>query len=263
MNKINDQNYVGKQFGHFIVKESISANGGLRFKIQCCCGKEKCLPAYIVLTGHTKSCGCRMHKGVKRGRRREILTGQKFGRLTVLENSIRPKFRQPQWKCQCDCGNKLMVHAYRLKSGKTQSCGCIKKEQTQQKHHSWTGYGEISGSFWCGIKKGATNRKLEFNISIQEAWNLFLQQNRKCALSGTSLTFPISKKLTSLSTASLDRIDSSKGYLSNNIQWVSKDLNVMKMNKSDKKFIEYCKIVTDFQNKKSQKINLGIHDYQI
>jgi hypothetical protein len=48
-------------------------------------------------------------------------------------------------------------------------------------------------------------------------------------------------------TASLDRIDSSKGYFKGNVQWIHKDLNVMKMDLTEEKFIDYCKLV--YENK--------------
>ena len=52
------------------------------------------------------------------------LTGQKFGRLTVLERAENNKWGQPQWLCKCDCGNEVVVKGSNLKSGHTTSCGC-------------------------------------------------------------------------------------------------------------------------------------------
>jgi len=56
------------------------------------------------------------------------LTGQRFGRLTVVERAGTTKGRQSLWKCKCDCGNEVTVLAYTLKSGRTTSCGCFQKE---------------------------------------------------------------------------------------------------------------------------------------
>ena len=57
----------------------------------------------------------------------EDLTGQKFGKLTVIErceNYITPKGQHnTQWLCKCDCGNETKVRARNLKNGKTKSCG--------------------------------------------------------------------------------------------------------------------------------------------
>lgn len=56
------------------------------------------------------------------------LTGQRFGRLVVLGRDFSKKYTKPHWLCQCDCGNQTIVYGYSLKSGATQSCGCLNKE---------------------------------------------------------------------------------------------------------------------------------------
>ena len=67
---------------------------------------------------------------------RKDLTGKVFGRLTVIkqtEDYISPKgIHDAQWICKCNCEqqNVVIVRGYRLRQGITQSCGCIKKEQT-------------------------------------------------------------------------------------------------------------------------------------
>jgi hypothetical protein len=123
------------------------------------------------------------------------------------------------------------------------SCGC---EQFQKggKHPSWLGCGEISGSFFGIIKNGAKSRKLEFSINKEYIWNLFLNQKRKCALTGLDLCF---SKLSGGNdgTASLDRIDSTKGYTTENVWWVHKDLNTMKWDLDLEKFRYYCKRVSE------------------
>lgn len=65
------------------------------------------------------------------------ITGQKFGRLTVIkrvEDSVaKSGKRQPQWLCQCDCGGMAVCQAGNLKSGKSCSCGCYWKEKHSEK----------------------------------------------------------------------------------------------------------------------------------
>lgn len=67
----------------------------------------------------------------------EDLTGQKFGRLTVLErvpSYIIPQgYKKSKWKCRCDCGNEKIILGNNLKSGHTKSCGCLKKEDSLKK----------------------------------------------------------------------------------------------------------------------------------
>ena len=95
-------------------------------------------------------------------------------------------------------------------------------------------------SFWNRI----VTRFKEVNITIQEAWDLFLEQDRKCALTGLDIVFGPRDK--GGNTASLDRIDSTKGYIKGNVQWVHKDINRMKFDLNQERFIELCKKVTEY-----------------
>ena len=57
------------------------------------------------------------------------LTGQKFGRLTVVERA-KNKGKETMWLCVCDCGKTLIAQGNNLKSGHTKSCGCYNSEIT-------------------------------------------------------------------------------------------------------------------------------------
>jgi hypothetical protein len=115
---------------------------------------------------------------------------------------------------------------------------------------NWKGYGEIGASFWSRIKKSAEEREFCFQITIEDAWDLFIKQNKRCALSGVPLAFSPTSKY-SLGNASLDRIDSSKGYMIKNVQWVHKDVNMMKQDWDDNGFIQWCHVISEF-NKASR-----------
>lgn len=56
-------------------------------------------------------------------RKKLDLTGQKFGKLTVLAPAENFNGRTA-WLCQCDCGRKTVAKTYHLRSGHTKSCGC-------------------------------------------------------------------------------------------------------------------------------------------
>ena len=51
-------------------------------------------------------------------------------------------------------------------------------------------------------------------------------------------------------TASLDRIDSTKGYTKNNIQWVHKTINKMKNVLHDEEFIQWCNLIANYNKEK-------------
>jgi hypothetical protein len=184
------------------------------------------------------------------------ILGDKYGRLKVFSYKGKDTNGKSIWNCLCDCGKEKCVRASDLKSGKISSCGCLKKEvnsiigkETIQKINKMNkAVGELSGTHYSSIRSNGSKRGFEFSVSKDFLWNLFLNQNKKCAISGVELIMSISKSKEK--TASLDRIDSSKGYLEDNVQWVHKDINKMKLNHSLDKFINWCIVVADFQKSK-------------
>lgn len=61
------------------------------------------------------------------------LTGQTFGRLTVLERVENNKENEAHWKCKCVCGNIVNILGSSLRSGRTKSCGCMYKKAGQNR----------------------------------------------------------------------------------------------------------------------------------
>ncbi len=114
----------------------------------------------------------------------------------------------------------------------------------------WTGYEEIQGSYLTAIKSAAKRRKLEFSVSYEYLWNLFIQQDRKCAYSGIEIFFSRNniEHINGDYTASLDRINNSLGYIEGNVQWVHKRVNIMKGNMEEQEFLDFCEAIT-FKNK--------------
>lgn len=105
------------------------------------------------------------------------LTGEKFGRLTVIgrgENHVFPSGqKQTQWLCKCDCGNSVTVIARNLLSGNTMSCGCLKREM-RTKHDKW---GTKIYKCWDNMKSRCLNPHATGyenwggrGISIYEPW---------------------------------------------------------------------------------------------
>lgn len=124
-----------------------------------------------------------------------------------------------------------------------------KNKKHGKNNHNWKGYKDIPSSFFNTIKTNAEKRKISFDLKIEDIWDLFIKQNKKCALSGIELYFSNHISLNK-GNASLDRIDSSKGYTKGNIQWVHKDINIMKMDLSQNQFIDFCHKISKYQNAK-------------
>lgn len=136
------------------------------------------------------------------------------------------------WICQCVCGNIVHKQEYRIIHNKGARCSCnyIKKAKGE-KSKLWRGVGDLSGSYLSTVRVHARQRKLEFAITIQQIWDIFIAQDKKCALTGVPLYFTTKnddKVIVEHQTASLDRIDSKKGYTIDNVWWIHKDVNRVK-----------------------------------
>jgi hypothetical protein len=83
-------------------------------------------------------------------------------------------------------------------------------------------------------------RNKEWGLSVDEAVDVFEQQNGRCALTGLPLT---TNGAFSDITASLDRIDNSKGYTPDNVHWVHKAVNFMRGDMPLAEFVESCRAV--------------------
>ena len=67
-------------------------------------------------------------------RKRTDLTGKRFGRLTVIEYVGKDDNGSILWLCSCDCGKTSHKRASDLLQGKSQSCGCLKREMVIKKN---------------------------------------------------------------------------------------------------------------------------------
>jgi len=243
---------VGQKFGFLTLKGPADpVKGRAQATFLCGCGAVTVKGLSRVVSGHTKSCGCA--RGASwRALTLEEMRGKRFGRLVVVgRNPTGTSVGGTRWDCLCDCGNGKTVALSNLHNGTTQSCGCFALESSSRngkkrkgvRAHNWKGVGDISASFWGQILNGAQTRNLACTISHQYVWDLFLQQNRKCALTGVSLRFPLIGERSG--TASLDRVDSTKGYEAGNVQWLDKRVQQMKWNLKQEEFLALCRAITE------------------
>jgi hypothetical protein len=117
----------------------------------------------------------------------------------------------------------------------SQHAGDRKDDYTKFKYH------------YRNVKKRNTLRGIEVTITIEDLKNQWELQNGICEFTGLKLTLSSYTKISKnpIYTASLDRIDSSKGYTCDNIRWVSRAINWMKNDMPDDMVWELCKIISD------------------
>lgn len=180
-------------------------------------------------------------KNPKKGRTKYHV-GAKFGDFEVIETFAKPRNRGKSLryycKCKCKCGNEVIHEcAYFLKYKMCDICGLNVDRTTNSKYH-----GTIPIIYFNHLKNRAKTKKLDFNLTLNYLDELFLKQQKQCSISGISLILHADGVL---NTASLDRIDSSKGYIQGNVQWVFTMINMMKSMMSNDDFIYMCRIISD------------------
>lgn len=132
MGKVID--IIGQKFNRLTVLERSLPNQNhlAMWKCKCDCGTEVIVAGTLLRNGHTKSCGCLQKEKATQCNLKDI-TGQKFGRLIVIEKDRIKKGNY--WKCKCDCGNIVSARGVDLKREAVQSCGCLQKEKVKQ--YNW------------------------------------------------------------------------------------------------------------------------------
>jgi hypothetical protein len=256
------KNLIGTRFNRLLVKDFAGTDNRSNslWKCICDCGEEKIVSSWHLRSNLVKSCGClRREKSSINGKKslgkitfKDYLVGKRFGRLIVLKDSGKRQNRNILWLCKCDCGKEKIVVTNSLKNKNCSSCGCLRRQYRGKISVYWKGYEDLSASYMTRVRLSAIKRNLKFKLTIKDAWEQFLKQNRKCALSGVELTIEQGyTKYYEKQTASLDRIDSSKGYTKDNIQWVHKDINNMKQDYSQDYFIDICTKIAKLNQKSS------------
>lgn len=189
--------------------------------------------------------------------------GKQYGNFTVISEEIgRSNDQKILFKVKCSCGKEQFIRAYFLESGRQSCCkSCSQRNAVYAnpgrgnflgKEHE--GIGNFTKTAYSYFKRNAKRRNISWSdeLTIEYLYDLLLKQNKKCALTGVHIDLTESRKSSNvnfeLMTASIDRIDSKKGYEPNNIQWVHKDINRMKWAFPQNQFIEMCQLVVNHAN---------------
>jgi len=189
--------------------------------------------AFVTLAKYMKRYGIEQRLGY------EDYTNKRMGKLLFLERISPNKTKGAKdfkWKAICDCGNEYIILAHSIKTMKLQAClSCVRENKRKFKY--------IYSHNYQSAKTSAKARNHEFAITGEYMDDLFEKQNKKCPYSGVELTFTKWGSDDS-GTASLDRIDSSKGYIEGNVQWIHKRINIMKNNMDEKELFYWCNLIS-------------------
>lgn len=159
--------------------------------------------------------------------KKEELTGRVFNRLTVLKEVAPVKYLR-HWECLCSCGNKKVTSSSNLKSGNTQSCGCLTKSLHGKRNlkHGMSRVGKLSTEYKIlySAKQRARVYNLPFDLILSD-----IVIPEYCPVLNIKLS--INKKTGNRdSSPSLDRVIPEKGYVKENVVIISLRANRIKNN---------------------------------
>lgn len=180
------------------------------------------------------------------------LTGQRFGRLTVIKKVEENTGHHIKWLCKCDCGKEVIVFGCNLTKTKvpTRSCGCLHKELFTPTTHGLSG--NKLHYIWDSIKARCYNKNstsyLRYGargVTICDEWRDNFKAFYDWAIaSGYDET---AKR----GDCTIDRIDVNKNYSPDNCRWVNatKQANnrrtnvIIKYQNQEKTLAEWCKLL--------------------
>lgn len=175
----------------------------------------------------------------------DIKIGTKFGYWKVINNFVsHGKNNHASVICIC---TKCNITVKQIRCNNLVNKKSIKCKTCSNGDKELGNYKGILVSVFNKMKLQAKTRNISFGLTVKYIGDLFEKQKGLCALSGLSLTLK-TKISDTTATASLDRIDSSKGYLKTNVQWIHKDINKIKQNLDEEYFISLCSKIVEFTN---------------
>lgn len=160
------------------------------------------------------------------------LTGNRYNRLLVLHRDPDNDSKKIKWVCQCDCGNIKSITGNDLKSGDTQSCGCLSAE----KHKLLFTTHNLSQSPEYGVYSAMLARCYNQNVSnFQNYGGRGIQVCNRWKESFENFYSDMGPRPSD--NHSIDRRDNNGDYSPDNCRWVTTD--VQNSNRRNTVKVEY------------------------
>lgn len=176
---------------------------------------------------------------------------QMFNKWMVVDDKV-VILKEARLLCRCtECNiTQRYVPIIQLMKNISKRCSGCGYSRKQDENPAWKGYKEIPFAWFSKyfIRK---NKKREGNITIEDVYQIWIKQNKKCNLSGLDIDFI--RRENGIS-ASIDRIDSNQEYTLSNIQLVHKDINLMKNHFNQDYFLKICEKITNERKQKGNQV---------
>ena len=180
--------------------------------------------------------------------------GDKYGNFTFrgYSTDIEDGKVCGYWHCG-HCGQVMTRRNSAVKTGKVKSCGCqgTYNLKAKARHNDPMYCWEVllyRIKLRCerlDKRKRRSTRTISCSITPEYVRQIYHQQQGKCVYTGVELVPPNRHtRLHDSNIVSVDRIDSSLGYVEGNIQLVTKQVNMMKQSMSHAEFVLLCRIIT-------------------
>lgn len=244
------QSLRGKRVGDWEVIGFVGMRGHMRFwRCRCRCGYERDFSTSYLNTGGPSRCPlCRKAlRGAAEAELVALLVGRTFGDYTVLCLIGRNKYGSRVWRCRCACGyERDFITSYLSGNGKRSATRCPTCTQRAMEQRNCL-RDEVPQRLWQRLLGQAKRRNVAVYLAREDAEDLLRAQGSRCALSGIELRLTrLRTNFNRYTTASVDRIDSSRPYEIGNVQWVHKVVNMMKGSLTQEEFKTWCHAVADF-----------------
>ena len=185
-------------------------------------------------------------------KRVDDITGKVFGNLTAIKRTENRSGKNSQyllWECKCKCGNSILTEAYKLKRGRKRSCGCLEGTGRPYNFKEDRTIPLWNRLFSSTIQKRSKGKNYESDIDIDF---FIITSQKECCYCGDKGTQRLKDRSTDTEIYfnGIDRVDSSIGYMKNNIVSCCKHCNTAKNIMSQEEFKNHIrKMYEYFANK--------------
>lgn len=176
----------------------------------------------------------------------KAIVGETFGYLTVVEQIESNKRGDTRFKCKCKCGNEVNIKGANLRSGHTKSCGCLRRAKDV---NGVSALNRIVNAY----RQNARSKGIIFELSNDDVKHLIFQNCHYCNKSPSQIERSKHTDTVVLYTG-IDRVDSTKGYIKDNVVPCCERCNYAKNAFSEKMFLNRIKIIAEREARR--QINL-------